>query len=300
MAMQEKGKLIFPDFNLAVCSENLRTLSEAEDTYRQMLLATGTDYNVLYSNKLLEMQNMLKRRNLSPVKKDLEDLIRHLTAYKKKVGYDFPIFFEKRKKSDVKCHNKIRLFLTEQYIYDKDVTLDSIQDTLGIRIMPSFGNVDTMESLKTIYEILDETINFFTLKKGYNPRKKGNMFDLNFNSKEHPEVLVPKNSDDWLKPTYSIYVKDYYAHPKSDGYQSLHIVFDGPSPIEVQIRTFATHLRVETLHDGYDSQRYDGIEFDRVYLDREHVNIHGYGYVNGKVQDKVGLETAIDPYNQLY
>ena len=165
MAMKENGKLIFPDFNLAVCSKNIRTLSEAEDIYRQMLLDTQIDYNVLYSNKLLEIQNMLKRRNLSPVKKDLEELIRHLTAWKKKMEYDFPIYFEKRKKSDVKCHTKIRLYLTKQYVYDEDVTLDSIQDTLGIRIMPSFGNVDTMESLKMNYEILEETINFFTFKK---------------------------------------------------------------------------------------------------------------------------------------
>ena len=37
-----------------------------------------------YKDKLLEMQNMLKRHNLSLVKKDLEELIRHLTIWKKK------------------------------------------------------------------------------------------------------------------------------------------------------------------------------------------------------------------------
>ena len=62
MAAEEKNKLIFPDFNLAVCSKNIRTLSEAEDIYRQMLLDTKTDYNVLYSNKLLEMQKAFYRR----------------------------------------------------------------------------------------------------------------------------------------------------------------------------------------------------------------------------------------------
>lgn len=300
MVTEEKSKLIFPDFNLAICSENLRTISESEDIYRQMLLDTKADYNVLYSNKLLEMQNMLKRRNLSQVKKDLEELIRHLTSWKKKMGYNFPIFFEKRKKSDVKCHNKIRLFLTKQYIYDEDVTLDSILDTLGIRIIPSFGNTDTQKSIQMCYEILEETINFFTFKKGYNPHKKGSMLDLGFNPIEHPKVIVPNNSKELIKPTYSMYVKDYYSEPKKDGYQSLHIVFDGICPIEVQIRTFATHLRVEDLHRNYNIQRYDGIEFDQICLDRKNVNIQGYGYINGLLQDKVGLETSIDPYNQLY
>lgn len=300
--MSKSNKLIFPDFNLAVCSEHTITNYEAENNYRKMLLETESDYNVLYSNKLLEIQNMLKPHNLSLVKKDLEGLIRHLTVFKKQMGYSFPIYFERRKKSDTKCHTKIRLLLTKQYVYGEDVTLDSIQDTLGIRIMPCFGNIDTLESIKMCYKILDETINFFTFKKGYNPRKKGSMFDLNFDAKKHPEVIVPQPKDiaELLKPTYSIYVKDYYANPKSDGYQSLHIVFDGYSPIEVQIRTFATNLRVNSLHDQYNLRRYDGVEFDQVILDREHVNIHGYGFVNGILQDKVGLETSIDPYNQLY
>lgn len=298
--MSKKNKLIFPDFNLAVCSESLRTIFEAETIYRNMLLETKKDYNVFYANKLLEMQRMLKHRNLAFLKKDFEDLILHLTDWKNTMGYNFPIYFARRKKSDIKCHSKIRLFLTKQYVYEENVSLDSIQDTLGIRIIPCFGNVDTLDAIKMCYEILNETINFFTLKKGYNPRQKGTMFDLNFDSKSNPNIIIPKNTVESLKPTYSVYVKDYYAHPKSDGYQSLHIVFNCASPIEVQIRTFATHLRVESHHDAYNTKKYDGIEFDQIHLDREHVNICGYGYSNGIIQDKVGLETSIDPYNQLY
>ena len=116
MATKEKSKLIFPDFNLAVCSENLRTISEAEDIYRQMLVDTKADYNVLYSNKLLEVQNMLKRRNLSQVKRDLEELIKHLTAWKKKIGYNFPIFFEKRKKSVITLNYKYTYLLEHNQI----------------------------------------------------------------------------------------------------------------------------------------------------------------------------------------
>ena len=91
-------KLIFPDFNLAVCGKDIKTIYEAENVYRQMLLETESDYNVLYSNKLLEIRNMLKPHNLSLVKKDLEGLIRHLTVWKKQMGYNFPIYFERRKK----------------------------------------------------------------------------------------------------------------------------------------------------------------------------------------------------------
>lgn len=298
--MNNNEKLIFPDFNLAVCSENLRSISKAETIYRNMLLKTQTDYNVLYANKLLEMQKMLKHSNLVLIKKDFEDLVLHLTDWKNTLGYHFPIYFERRKKSDVKCHTKIRLLLTEQFVHGKNITLDSLHDTLGIRIIPCFGNTDTLEAIKMCYEILNETVNFFTLKKGYNPRQKGTMFDLNFDSKNNPNIIIPQDTVRLLKPTYSVYVKDYYANPKSDGYQSLHIVFNCVSPIEVQIRTFATHLRVESRHDTYNAKKYDGVEFEQIHLDREHVNIYGYGYSNGIVQDKVGLETSIDPYNQLY
>lgn len=296
--MEKISKLVFPDFNEAVCSENLRTISEAESVYRQMLLDTGVEYNVLYANKISEMKRILKRPNLVIIKEDTEDLIKRLTDWKKQKGYTFPIYFERRKKSDVKCHTKIRLYLTKHYVFGEDVTLDGIKDTLGIRIIPCFGNTDTLDSVKICYEILEEIIKFFTIEKGYNPCQKGNMFNLTFDYNSHPEVIVPSKS--LVSKTNSIYVKDYYAHPKSDGYQSLHIVFDGNCPIEVQIRTFATHLRVDSLHDDYNAQKYDGVEFDQIHLNREKVNIHGYGFVNGFIHDKVGLETSIDPYNQLY
>ena len=70
-------------------------------------------------------------------------------------------------------------------------------------------------------------------------------------------------------------------------------------PFEIQIRTMATHTRVEyesSMHDIHDKKRYP----NQIMLDRENVNIYGYQFVNGNVEDFVGLEKSIDPFSLIH
>lgn len=297
---KEKSRLVFPDINSVLCpKEPIEQLDSAMDDYRKKLIKTGSAYNILYANKLLETQNLLLPKNLISIKGDISQLQKHLAAWARKKGYKFKIIIQKRRKSETKLNDKIRLFLTDMFIYNKDITLDSIMDMLGIRIILCLGNTDHLDDIKICIEVLIEVIHFFTEIKGYNPMKAEPKLFVGFEPEKHPEVVVPDK--DLVPSEYKIYIKDYYSDPKCNSYQSYHIVFKTKYglPLEIQIRTFATHIRVEYIkckHTDHDKDRYP----DPIKLDRKNINLYGYTYVNGVVEDLVGLEKAIDPFTILY
>ena len=83
-------------------------------------------------------------------------------------------------------------------------------------------------------------------------------------------------------------------HPKSTGYQSLHVAFEDPGSgrcFEIQIRTFEMHIHAESHslagHDAYKKQRYSDtdIEFDRLKI-----KMDGYAFVENQIFDFIGLE----------
>ena len=300
----KQQQLVFPDINTVLYSDKPILLESAMDEYRKLLLASNTPYNTLYANKLLENKDLTLSKNLISLKKDISQLQKHLATWSKKKGYTFPIIIQKRKKSEIKFNDKIRLFLTKMFVYGEDLTLDSILDTLGIRIILCLGDVDTLEHILLCRDVLMEVINFFTIEKGYNPHRAEPKLFVGFDSKEHPEVVVP-NKETLIPEEFRIYVKDYYSDPKTNTYQSFHIVFKTKCglPLEVQIRTQATHVRVEYLkapHDVHDAEKYP----DPIVLKRENINVFGYSYVTKDetehIEDFVGLEKAIDPFNMLY
>lgn len=296
----KNGQLLFPDINKVLCPKETIPLKDAINNYRKMLLDSDLHYNTLYANKLLEHQEMMLPKNLISSKRDISQLQKHIASWARKHNYKFPIIIIKRKKGDRKFHDKIRLFLTDMFVYEKDITLDSILDMMGIRIILCLGNDDTLDHIKLCRDVLIETINFFTGIKGYNPHKAEPKLFLGFDSKEHPEVIVaPK---DFIPSEYQIYVKDYYSEPKKNSYQSYHIVFKTKCglPLEVQIRTSATNFRVEHIkakHEDHDKDKYP----DPIILDRKNINIFGYNYSqDGDIVDFIGLDNAIDPFNMLY
>lgn len=299
MTTTKENQLWFPDINSVLCPKKTIQLKDATIAYRKLLLESNLPYLTLYANKLLEHQEMMLPKHLISFKKDTSQLQKHLASWARKKGYTFPIIVLKRKKSDRKFNDKIRLFLTDMFIYNKDITLDSILDMIGIRIILCLGNSDTLDHIKLCVEVLMEVINFFTEEKGYNPHKAEPKLFLGFDHKKHSEVVVaPK---DLIPKDYRIYVKDYYSDPKKNTYQSYHIVFMTKCgfPLEVQIRTFATDVRVEhylAKHGNHDKDRYP----DPIILDRKNINVFGYHYANGDIEDFIGLDKAIDPFNILY
>lgn len=298
----------FPDINFYLCPKSIVSLSEADCAYRKALLETHLPYNIEYANKLVEYQNIYRSQNIVPLKRDFSQFMAHMKKWKKKKGYDFSIVFQRRKKGYIKYNDKIRLFITNSILAETDdqkrrFSLGRICDEIGIRLILCLGKEDTHESVSICYEILNEIISFFTIEKGYNPMPAEPLLDLGFEPENYPEVVVPTDNDAHVLSGFELNVKDYYRIPKNNSYQSLHIAFNSSLygiPFEVQIRTFATHTRVEykkALHSEHDKKRYP----NRIELDRENVNIHGYQYVNNEIiEDFVGLEKSVDPFNILY
>lgn len=317
MNMNERKLVpIFPDINDFLCGSETISLQEANMNYRDALIKTNLQYNIEYANKLAEYQNINRPNNFVPIKRDLEQFISHMKKWKKKKGYKFQIVFKKRKKNYKKFNEKVRLFIesslnAEDEYHKSKFSLERICDEIGIRLILLLGNVDTIETVKICYEVLFEVNRFFTVEKGYLPMTAEPLYDLGFNSKNYPNVIVPTDKDIVISDDLRSKVKDYYKTPKAHSYQSLHIAYSSSLyglPFEVQIRTMATHTRVEyetSLHDEHDKKRY----YNRIELDRPNINIYGYRFVktvddNGLdsyvVEDLVGLEKSVNPFEIIY
>ena len=289
----------FPDIEPFLCPDSPISLENDIDNYRNALIETGNSYNIEYANKLLEYVEAV------PVKKDFDQYFLHMKKWKKESGYTFNIDYARRKKSFIKYNEKIRLFilkaLSSKTFEDRTkYSLDRICDIYGMRLILCFGNSDTLEAIDMCYEVLNETINFFTKKKGYSLKLAEPLLNVDFSQEEHPNIVIPIQSK--TCKDYEINIKDYYLNPKKNGYQSLHIVFKSPKgiPIEIQIRTLATHMRVEfdpsCNHDSHDKNKYP----ERINLNLEKVNLNGFGYYGpGMYHDSIGLVNSIDPFRHF-
>ena len=78
-----------------------------------------------------------------------------------------------------------------------------------------------------------------------------------------------------LKEEFQDFVKDYVLEPKTDGYQSLHVVLKDPftqKEFELQVRTKSMDIASNTIanHDEYKSKRYgkitEGIDLSRIHM----------------------------------
>lgn len=298
---------IFPDINTFLCPEKTISLQEADKNYRKALLDTKLSYNIEYANKLAEYQNIYKPQNFIPIKKDFASFISHMKKWKKKMGYDFLISFQQRKKGYIKFNQKVRLFIENGLNASSEeerrkYSLDRICDEIGVRLIPILGRVDTHNDIVLCYEVLAEVNRFFTNEKGYMPINAEPLLDLGFMQEKFPNVIVPTDQEAQIPDGLEVKVKDYYKNPKANSYQSLHIAYSSSLyglPFEIQIRTMATHTRVEyetSMHDIHNQNRYH----NTIELDRENINIYGYQYVNGNIEDFVGLEKAIDPFTLIH
>lgn len=308
---QQKVEAHFPDINTFLCPEEIVSLSTADRNYRKALVDTQLAYNIEYANKLHEYQNIYKPQNIIPIKSDFSQFMTHMKKWKKKNGYNFSIVFQRRKKGYIKFNEKVRLFIKNSLNATTDeekmkYSLDRICDEIGIRLILLFDRNDTHESVSMCYKVLNEVNFFFTVKKGYIPINAEPLIDLGFNSQKYPNVIVPTDEEARLPEGLDVKVKDYYKTPKKHAYQSLHIAYSSSLyglPFEIQIRTMATHTRVEyetASHYYHDKDRYP----ERIELDRKNIHIYGYQYINNNgiedVEDFIGLEKSVDPFNILY
>ncbi len=301
----------FPDINPYLCPKKMTSLTTADRNYQKALRSTNLDYNIDYANKLSEYQNIYKSQNIIPIKRDFSQFMTHIKSWKRKNGYNFSIVFQRRKKGYIKFNKKIRLFINESLNATSEnakrkFSLERICDEIGIRLILLLGETDTHDTISMCYKVLNEVNYFFTVKKGYLPINAEPLIDLGFNPEKYPEVIIPTDEEAYIPNGLKVKVKDYYKTPKKHSYQSLHIAYSSSLyglPFEIQIRTMATHTRVEyetSMHYFHDKGRYP----EHIELNRPKINIDGYQYIVTEneefTEDFIGLEKAIDPFSILY
>ena len=161
-----------------------------------------------------------------------------------------------------------------------------IKDLLAFRIT-IFGK-DPKLAINNCYCIANTIIEFL-IGKGFILCQCEPVSNTSSNNKL-TTITIPTQS--LLKPAYENYIKDYILHPKTNGYQSLHLRFRDTKGhfIELQIRTFAMHLHAENgeaNHEVYKSKKYDSTISDNINI--EELKFDGIGMSGNKLIDKIGL-----------
>ena len=150
-----------------------------------------------------------------------------------------------RRKSFISYEAKIRKYIAE------GKNLDGIKDLFGFRIVLLENN--TISSIKRIYKMAEEVIEFFT-EKGLTVCELKTDIEK-FDAGKFPELIVPRKS--FLQEAYKPYVKDYIFHPKSNGYQSLHLLFKTKNGVffEIQLRNLFQHVWNEEEAGAWSSYK---------------------------------------------
>lgn len=281
-------------------------LEEARQKYVNMLQETGNIFHSQYAAKLERSRRMLSDSNLKQLEHDFVQFKNHIKEWSQKTGIQVSLL--RRQKDFLGLNSKIRLYLSQ------GKNLSKINDLLGFRIVLKTDYPDTEETVQQCYDVLNETISFFALEMGCmlieaEPRSGSEI------SKEKAEelglVIPTKNL---ILNGFENNVKDYIAHPKSKGYQSLHFLVSTPTDLifEVQIRSSYMDILAEygsAKHSGHKDEKYSSTNLGDI--DFFKINMPGFKALsiedpNNESQkitvlyDKIGLQTAVDPFNVLY
>lgn len=278
----------FPDINEAFKNQN--SLMSVCDKYIDILDDTKNYHNNLYANKL---------SYFNAIEEKLDHLEEEFNAFKKYIKiwskkHNCQVIFNFRRKGFIEFNKKIRLYLL------KGRNLDLIRDILGIRLILCTDKVDSLESIKLCYSLMNEAMDFFIFDRkclflDAEPRSGK---PLSKTSEVAKKIYVPEIS--YLDSQYITHVKDYVFLPKSDGYQSLHSYIktrDGFT-FELQIRTYSMHIWAKLYHSLHKAERYSEVN---LYLNPENIMIPGvlFDTEGNLIQDDIGLFKGIDPFNPL-
>lgn len=194
-------------------------------------------------------------------------------------------------------------------LQSENKSIDSIyKDIHRFRLTITNSNVDNKEMVDYIEKATIIVIEHF-ISKGYTlckPDELKEVLDRNDSiavaqfKEKHPDVFLP--DDTTIPETFATRVKNYVMTPKENGYQGIHLFFsdDKNNLFEVQIRTFAMHIRSEfgkSSHKKYKS-------YSKKW-DLTKINIPGFKIVevkdeNGKVEhhllDNVGIILPVETF----
>jgi len=270
------------------------SIEEARDLYISELRKTGTLPCLQYAAKLTQCKRMLSIGNLKGLERDFIAFKEHMRIWSKKTG--IPLILQRRQKDYLGLNAKIRLFLSTRQ------SLSKINDLLGFRIILKTPYPDSELSIQHCYQVLNETISFFALKKNClileaEPRTG---HKISAEKAKKIGIVIPKQ--DYILEGFKINVKDYVLSPKENGYQSLHILISTPSGIifEVQIRT--SFMDVIAEHGSGKHSMYKKARYQNSDMNVDYAKIHMPGFMilsTGECYDIIGLQHSVDPFNIL-
>lgn len=219
----------------------------------------------------------------------------YLQALRKTFNLVFDYIYEKEKlnfKIEGRRKSVVNSIEKMLRLIKQGKSLENFRDSMGIRII-IFG--DESEDLqRNCYDICEEIINFM-LSKHFtlcNTDKTLSKVDLD----ENVNVLTPEKS--LISQDYQSRVKDYILYPKSNGYQSLHLIFQARngSFVEIQIRTEQMHLNAEHFSADHLLYKLDKYGEQRLHskLDFSKVHMPGFRYLSdSSIYDDIGLQTGL-------
>lgn len=262
-------------------TENSEYLS---DSMRFML----TNASMNYSNTITNPEYLENFRDT------FNEVFKEIT--KKYPGAQFKL--EGRRKSLVSSIEKMIKLLKQGR------SLDLFRDTFGIRLVLMCTEDQESEKQYELYDICN-IITKFLIKHGHILCEAENMPKKEILNNDVGKIIIPKNS--YIPDIYSRCIKDYIAFPKSNGYQSIQMVFRSLNGyyFEVQLRTENMHLRAEYLHANhadYKLSEYTSSPNELRLLDKINlpsIQMPGFRYIgfeNKKFTDYIGFAESIRIY----
>lgn len=247
------------------------TVSEILESYIKELSKSTDIEQIMHANKLKAYQNVINDKtylkNMRLLFNQTFDLL-----VKKHPKLRFSI--AGRKKSLVSTEKKIL-----QYI-ELGRSLDLIRDFFAFRII-LFGD-SSLNLIEHCYKVIEEIIEL-AITSGFTPCDRLPLLGV-------ADITDHKN-DYFSKFKYKHFIKDYICFPKSNGYQSLHLVLVDTKGryLEIQVRTLEMHAAIESgiaNHEDYKKSKYK-VDFP---LEREKINLDGYRFINNHIVDFESVE----------
>lgn len=258
---------------------NCNTVTEILESYIKKLSESQNIEDQMHANKLRSYQNVITDKVYIRDMRVFFNKIFNLLV-KKHPNLRFSI--AGRKKSLISTETKILQYL------ELGRSLDLIRDFFAFRIIV-FGN-DTINLIEHCYKVIEEIIELGILN-GFTPCERLPLLDV--------EDLNQHKNEYFKNFKYRHFIKDYICFPKSNGYQSLHLVLVDTKGryLEIQVRTLDMHSNIECSeanHEIYKKQKYK-LKLD---IEREKIDLQGYNFINNQIIDMEGIEVPVTVFER--